>query len=79
MTKYYVAVTYDVCEHNNLCESMNQYPLTSTADMDEQVKEFAKRDIAPLVSVYEVIAGGTSERTLCKEYTFEEYACHCVE
>lgn len=23
MTKYYIAVTYDVCEHNNLYEDMN--------------------------------------------------------
>lgn len=48
MSKSYVAVTYDVCEHNDLYEDMNEYNLDSSVDMGKQVKRFAEQDIASL-------------------------------
>ncbi|WP_223806006.1 hypothetical protein [Ornithinibacillus gellani] len=75
--KNYVAVTYDVCEHNGLYEDMNEYVLDSSADIDQQVMGFAEKDIAPLVKVYESVTSGFEALTLYKEYRFKEYECNC--
>ncbi|MFC0014216.1 MULTISPECIES: hypothetical protein [Allobacillus] len=77
MSKSYVVVTYDVCEHNDLYEDMNEYILDSSTDMDEQVKRFAEQDIAPLVKVYETASSDFGELTLYKEYKFKEFECGC--
>ena len=77
MTRFYVAVTYDVCEHNHLYEDMNEYPLDSNGDLDQQIKTFAKKDIAPLVKLYEADTSDFKELRLYKEYKFEEYECRC--
>ncbi len=77
MSKNYVAVTYDVCEHNDLYEDMNEYILDSFADMDKQVKGFAEKDVAPLVKVYKSVTSDFQELTLYKEYKFKEYECDC--
>lgn len=75
--KNYVAVTYDVCEHNGVYEDMNEYVLDSSADIDQQVMGFAEKDIAPLVKVYESVTSGFEALTLYKEYRFKEYECNC--
>jgi len=77
MTKHYIAVTYDDCEHNDLYEDMNEYILNPTANMDEQIKEFAQNDIAPLVKVYESVTSDLKDLTLYKQYKFNEYECGC--
>lgn len=77
MTRYYIAVTYDVCEHNNLYEDMNQFVLDLSIDIDKQVREFATRDIAPIVKVYESNTSDFKEFRLYKEYKIKEYECHC--
>lgn len=77
MTKSYVAVTYDVCEHDDLCEAMNEYILGSSVDMDKQVKGFAEQDVAPLVKVYESNTSNLGVLTLYKKYKFKKYECHC--
>lgn len=77
MTRYYIAVTYDVCEHNNLYEDMNEYPLDLSIDIDKQVREFAKVDIAPIIKVYESDTSDFEELRLYKEYKFQEYECKC--
>lgn len=79
MTKHYIAVTYDVCEHNDLCEEMNEYSLDGSHNLDEQVTEYAREDIAPLVKVFELENSGVRRKNLYKEYRFEEYACDCDE
>lgn len=79
MTKHYIAITYDICEHNDLCEDMNEYVLESLGDIDKQVKEFAKRDVAPLVKVYESVSSDFRELELYKEYKFQEYECGCEQ
>lgn len=79
MNKYYLAVTYDVCEHNRLYEDMNYYPLESSIDIEEQIKVFAKRDVAPLVKVYESDTSDFKEPRLFKEYIFKEYECGCSQ
>lgn len=75
--KHYIVVTYDVCKHYDLCEEMNEYILDSSSDMDKQVKEFAKKDVSPLIKVYESVTSDFKELTLYKEYKFEEYECDC--
>ncbi|WP_221563239.1 hypothetical protein [Alkalihalobacillus sp. TS-13] len=79
MTKYYFAVTYDVCEHNGLFQDMNDYPLNSSVDMEEQLKKLAKQDIAPLIKVYESDTSDFTEPRFYKEYKFKEYECGCNE
>ncbi|WP_230200268.1 hypothetical protein [Bacillus niameyensis] len=75
--RYYKAVTYDVCEHNNLYENMNEYPLELSIDIDKQVREFAKNDIAPVIKVFESDTSDFKEFRLYKEYKFKEYECNC--
>ncbi|WP_404448044.1 hypothetical protein LG307_03240 [Sutcliffiella horikoshii] len=77
MKKYYLAVTYDVCEHNNLFEDMNEYPLDMSIDLDKQISKFAKMDVAPLVKVYESATSDFQELSLYKEYKFKEFDCGC--
>ncbi|WP_078592963.1 hypothetical protein [Evansella clarkii] len=77
MTRFYIAVTYEVCEHNNLYEDMNEYPLDSSADIETQIREFAKKDVAPLVKVYESDSRDFKEVRFCREYKFKEYECDC--
>lgn len=79
MTKHYIAVTYDVCEHNDLCEDMNEYILDSSVDINKQIKGFAEQDVAPLVIVYESTTSDFKELTLYKEYKFKEYECGCEQ
>lgn len=79
MTKHYVAITYDVCEHNSLCEEMNEYILDSSVDIDKQIKGFAEQDVAPLVKVYQSATSDWEELTLYKEYKFKEYECSCEQ
>ena len=77
MKKYYFAVTYEVCEHNNIYLDMNEYNLDLTKDLDEQIKEYAKVDVAPLVKVYESVTSDVNDFKLYKEYNFKEYECGC--
>lgn len=77
MLKNYIAVTYDVCEHKDLYEDMNEYPLDLSIDIHIQLREFAKADIAPVVKVYESDIIYFKELTLYKEYKFQEYECKC--
>ncbi|SER79900.1 hypothetical protein [Salipaludibacillus aurantiacus] len=77
MTKHYLAVTYDVCEHNDLYQDMNEYCLDTSSDLDKQIRELAKRDVAPLIKVYESHTSDFKELRLYKEYKFKEYECSC--
>ncbi|KMY45419.1 hypothetical protein AC622_15290 [Bacillus sp. FJAT-27916] len=79
MKKFYLAVTYDVCEHNDLFIDMNEYILDLTKDVEEQIKELAKVDVAPLVKVYESDTREFKEYRLYKEFIFKEYECGCEE
>lgn len=77
MKRYYIAVTYDVCEHNNLFEDMNEYPLDLSIDLDKQIMACAKRDVAPLIKVYESDTSDFKELRFYQEYKFKEYECDC--
>ncbi|WP_186580171.1 hypothetical protein [Aquibacillus kalidii] len=77
MKKYYFAVTYDVCEHNNIYIDMNEYHLDSSEELDTQVMELAKVDVAPVVKVYESDTNDFNDVRLYKEYKFKEYDCGC--
>ncbi|MGF6949934.1 hypothetical protein QF028_002439 [Neobacillus sp. B4I6] len=77
MKKYYIAVTYEVCEHNNLYLDMNEYNIEASEDMDKQIRELAKVDVAPVVKVYESDTSDFKEFRLYKEYKFKEYECGC--
>ncbi|MGN1402501.1 MAG: hypothetical protein ACI4XL_13490 [Bacillus sp. (in: firmicutes)] len=77
MKNYYFAVTYEVCKHNDIYMDMNEYKLDSSKDMDQQLREIAKADVAPLIKVYESDAGNWEGGKLYKEYTFKEYECGC--
>lgn len=79
MKEYYLAVTYDVCEHNNLFEDMNEYPLDMSIDLEKQISKFAKMDVAPLVKVYESDTSDFQELRLYKEYKFKEFECGCEQ
>ncbi|WP_042149990.1 hypothetical protein [Paucisalibacillus sp. EB02] len=77
MSKYYLAVTYDVCEHQSLYQDMNEYPINSADNFVDKVKEFAQHDIAPVVKIYESYSSKFTDLKLYKEYTFKEYECNC--
>ena len=77
MKKYYLAVTYDVCEHEDFCIDMNQYRIDDSKNFDEQIRQWAKTDVAPLVKVYESYTNDFADFSLYKEYTFSEYECNC--
>src|SRR5699024_12067375 len=71
MNKHYMAVTYDLCEHNDLCEDMNEYILDASDDIEKQVKEFSKVDVAPLVKVYVSETHDFKEAKRSEEHTSE--------
>ncbi|MFG6147397.1 hypothetical protein [Halobacillus sp. B23F22_1] len=79
MTRFFIAVTYDVCEHNQLYEHMNEYRLglDLTGDIDMKIKDFAKKDAAPVVKLYESATSDFKEFRLHREYNFKEYECRC--
>lgn len=77
MTRYFIAVTFEVCEHNNIYEDMNEYRFESSADIDKQIKEFAKIDVAPIVKVYESHTSNFEDLRFYREYKFIEYECGC--
>lgn len=77
MTKYYLAVTYDVCEHNDLYIEMNEYMLDESLDFEKQMKKYAEHDVAPVIKVYESATSDFKELRLYKEYKFKEYECGC--
>ncbi len=79
MNKFYLAVTYEVCEHNDLYMDMNEYTIEQSDDLEERVKEIAKTDIAPIIKVYESDTRDFSGCKLYKEYSFQEYECNCDE
>ena len=53
MKKYYMAVTYDVCEEQGTSVDMNEYEISCLEQLYEQVKQIALADVAPMVKVYE--------------------------
>lgn len=73
----YIAVTYDVCEHNDLCESMNAYILDLSCNLSEQIMALARKDVAPLVKVFESNTRDFKEKSFYRAYTFKAYECHC--
>lgn len=77
MKKYYLAVTYEVCEHSNLYLDMNEYYLDISRDIDKQVRNLAKVDVAPVVKVYESDTKEFKEVRLYKEFKFQEFECGC--
>jgi hypothetical protein len=77
MKKYYLAVTYEICEHDNIYLDMNDYNIDSAIDLAKQVRGFAKTDVAPSVKVYESDTTNFKDARLYKEYHFKEYECGC--
>lgn len=77
MNKSFIAVTYDVCDHQSLYESMNEYRLDFHVEINEQVKELAAMDVAPLIKVYVSNLGDNTGFKFYKEYKFKEYECNC--
>ena len=77
MKKYYIAVTYDVCEHNDLYIDMNEHSIDDAKDMDKIVRGLAKVDVSPLVKVYESDTNDFKNFRLYREYIFKEYECGC--
>lgn len=75
--KYYIAKTYDRCEHENFCVEMNEYIVESLEHIKQFVNKIAENDIAPLVKVYESISKQFNEIKLYKQYEFKQYECHC--
>jgi hypothetical protein len=74
---YYFAVTNEVYEHNNIYIVIDEYNLDSSEDMDKQIKELAKLEVAPLVKVYKSDTSDFKEFRLYKEYKFKENECDC--
>ncbi|MDX8044697.1 hypothetical protein SH601_01750 [Gracilibacillus sp. S3-1-1] len=58
---------------------MNEYTLESLKNLDEQLREWARKDAAPLIRVFTSNKKDFSERTLYREFMFEEYECNCAE
>lgn len=79
MARYYIAVTYDVCEHDNLYQDMNEYTLDLSIDIDKQISEFAKMDVAPLIKIYEADTSDLKALRLYREYKFRKYECGCKQ
>lgn len=42
MNKFYLAVTYEVCEHNDLYMDMNEYTIEQSDDLEERVERNRK-------------------------------------
>ena len=70
--KVYV-VTYDVCEHDGWEQEMNTYEIEVTKELYVHAWEYAKKDYAPLVIIYD-----TSWEEIA-EHEFLEYSCHCED
>ena len=79
MNKYLMAVTYEICEHNDLYMDMNEYTIDPAKDVDRQLSEIAKTDAAPLVKVYECDTSDFKDCRLVKERRFKEYECNCED
>lgn len=79
MKTFYLAVTYDVCAHNHLFEDMNSYPLDLSINLDEQIRDFAKQGIAPVVSLFTSDNPDFENLIFLKEYSFKESECSCQE
>lgn len=47
MTRYFIAVTYVVCEHNNLYEAMNVYHLDLSIDQISKLENLQKWMLPP--------------------------------
>lgn len=77
MKRNYIVVTYEVCEHNNIYEDMNEYLLDSSTDLENKIWDFARTDVAPLVKVYKSDTSDFEELKFYKEYRFQEYECGC--
>ncbi|HZG71479.1 MAG TPA: hypothetical protein VEY51_08065 [Chondromyces sp.] len=77
MRIYYIAVTYEICEHNRVFEELNEYILDSQAGMAGQVRKLAKLDVAPMVRMYQSDTKDYTKISLYKEYRFKEYECSC--
>lgn len=75
MKKYFIAVTYDVCQHEGFCEPMNQYVFNPKIPIEAQVKEFSGKDIAPLIKVYQ--SNKDDFQQLVSDKEFERYNCQC--
>ncbi|WP_079478750.1 hypothetical protein [Halobacillus salinus] len=75
---FYKAVTYDVCEHQDLYQDMNDYAIDFAGDVEEQIRKLAKQDIAPVVKLYESETSDFKEFRLYEEYRFAEYDCKCT-
>ncbi|WP_027963876.1 hypothetical protein [Halalkalibacillus halophilus] len=77
MRKQYIAVTYDICEVEDLFMDMHEYVFSTDQELELLVKKFADIDIAPLVRVYTTTKEDSSDPTFYKDFHFEEYDCGC--
>lgn len=79
MKKYYIAVTYDVCEQQGTSFDMNEYEIEISCleHLYEQVKQFALADVAPIVKVYESDQSNYENARLYTKFKFPEYECSC--
>lgn len=79
MKKYYMAVTYDVCEQQGTSVDMNEYEIEISCleHLYEQVKKIALADVAPIVKVYESDQSNYENARLYTKFKFPEYECSC--
>ena len=77
MKKYYMAITYDVCEQQGKYVDMNEYKISCLEQLDEQVRQFARADVAPIVKVYESDKSDYENAKLYTKFKFPEYECCC--
>ncbi|MGN1387653.1 MAG: hypothetical protein ACI4XS_13720 [Bacillus sp. (in: firmicutes)] len=77
MKKYYMAVTYDVCEQQGTSVDMNEYEISCLEQLYEQVKKFALTDVAPIVKVFESEYSNYENARLYSKFKFPEYECCC--
>ena len=77
MKKYYMAVTYDVCEQQGTSVDMNEYQISCLEQLYDQVKQFALADVAPMVKVYESEKSNYENARLFTKFKFPEYECSC--
>jgi len=77
MKKYYMAITYDVCEQQGKYVDMNEYKISCLEQLDEQVRQFALADVAPIVKVYESDKSDYENAKLYTKFKFPEYECYC--
>ncbi|MBD3106975.1 hypothetical protein IEO70_01100 [Bacillus sp. AGMB 02131] len=77
MKKYYMAVTYDVCEQQGTSVDMNEYEISCLEQLYEQVKKIALADVAPIVKVFESDYSTYENAKLYTKFKFPEYECAC--